>query len=187
MIEDFRIEALKESRFVRPALVKYRQNGVEKSWEIIRAHDSVAVLIYDRDRDAFILVRQFRPAVYLHDGEGMTLELCAGIVDKKASLAQIAKEEIYEECGYDVPLESIEKITSFYTSVGFAGSKQTLYYAEVDGTMKAHEGGGIDLEEIEVVALPLGKAREVMYDEKIVKTPGLLFAFMWFFDRRTGR
>lgn len=183
MIEDFRIEPLETSRFVRPALVRYRQNGAEKSWEIIRAHDSVAVLIYDRDNDAFILVKQFRPAVYLQNGEGYTVELCAGIVDKTSSLLQIAKEEIEEECGYDVPIEQIEKITSFYTSVGFAGSKQTLYYAEVDRSMKVHEGGGIEMEEIEVVMLPVQEAKAFMFDETQVKTPGLLFAFMWFFDR----
>ena len=45
MIENFRIEPLEESCFVRPALVRYEQNGVEKCWEVIRAHDSVAVLI----------------------------------------------------------------------------------------------------------------------------------------------
>ncbi len=182
MIESFRIEPLETSHFVRPALVRYRQNGIEKSWEIIRAHDSVAILIVDRDKNAFILVKQFRPAVYLQNGDGHTIELCAGIVDKESSLQQIAKEEIEEECGYDVPSERIEKITSFYTSVGFAGSKQTLYFAEVDQSMKVHEGGGIELEEIEVVELPIEEAKTFMYDESKVKTPGLMFAFMWFFE-----
>ncbi|WP_456380950.1 NUDIX domain-containing protein [Hydrogenimonas sp.] len=184
MIENFRLEPLENSRFVRPALVRYRQNGVEKSWEIIRVHDSVAILIYDRDKEAFVLVRQFRPAVYMGDGKGMTLELCAGIVDKDASLAQIAKEEIYEECGYDVAPERLERVTSFHTSVGFAGSKQTLYYVEVDASEKVHEGGGVEMEEIEVVELPVKEAKRVMFDERVVKTPGLLFAFMWFFERR---
>jgi 8-oxo-dGTP pyrophosphatase MutT (NUDIX family) len=32
----------------------------------------------------------------------MTLELCAGIVDKSLSLVEIAQEEILEECGYKV-------------------------------------------------------------------------------------
>jgi len=128
-------------------------------------------------------VKQFRPAVYLQNGEGYTYELCAGIVDKESSLEQIAKEEIEEECGYDVPLTSIEKVSSFYTSVGFAGSKQTLYYAEIDETMKIGDGGGIEMEQIEVVELPLNQARDFMFDETIVKTPGLMFAFMWFFNR----
>ncbi len=44
---------------------------------------------------------------------GVTWELCAGIVDKDLSLIEITREEIREECGYDVPAESISKITSF--------------------------------------------------------------------------
>ena len=182
MIEKFRIEPLVESRFVKPAMVKYEQDGVEKSWEVVQAHDSVAVLLYEKDRDLFILVKQFRPAVYMHDADGYTYELCAGIVDKQKPLVQIAKEEIEEECGYDVPAERIEKITSFYTSVGFAGSKQTLFFAEINEDMKVHDGGGIEMEQIEVVELPVNEARSFIYDESKAKTPGLMFAFMWFFD-----
>lgn len=44
---------------------------------------------------------------------GITYELCAGIVDKKTSLEEIARLEVLEECGYDVPSRSIEKVTSF--------------------------------------------------------------------------
>lgn len=44
---------------------------------------------------------------------GFTIELCAGIVDKEKSLAEIMKDEILEECGYAVPLSAIQKITSF--------------------------------------------------------------------------
>lgn len=185
-IEDLRLEPLTQGRFVKPALVRYRQDGIEKSWEVIRAHDSVAVLIYHRGKDAFILVRQFRPALYLNDGEGMTVELCAGIVDKALPLAHIAAEEIEEECGYEVAPEALERITSFYTSVGFAGSKQTLYYAEVDESMKRHEGGGIEDEKIEVIELPVAEAEDFIFDESVAKTPGLMFAFCWFFRQKGG-
>jgi UDP-sugar diphosphatase len=113
----------------------------------------------------------------------MTIELCAGIVDKELSLVEIVKEEVEEECGYDIPLPNIEKITSFHTSVGFAGSKQTLYFAEVNESMKVSEGGGVDHEQIEVVYLPIDEAKKLLYDESIAKTPGLMFAFMWWFER----
>ncbi len=43
---------------------------------------------------------------------GMTFELCAGIVDKDLPLVEIAKEEVEEECGYRVPIENFEKVTS---------------------------------------------------------------------------
>jgi len=182
MIDDFELQPLREARFIKASLATYTQDGTPKDWEVVEAHDSVAILIYHREHGAFVLVRQFRPAVYLNNNDGMTIELCAGLVDKDKSLAQIAREEILEECGYDVPLENVEKITSFYTSVGFAGSKQTLYYVEVDASMKVSEGGGVDAEMIEVVSLSIEDAEKFIYDESIVKTPGLMFSFMWWFD-----
>ena len=42
---------------------------------------------------------------------GLTHELCAGIVDKELSFVEIAKIEVLEECGYDVPIENFVKIT----------------------------------------------------------------------------
>jgi UDP-sugar diphosphatase len=105
------------------------------------------------------------------------------LIDKDKSLKQIVKEEIYEECGYDVELENIEQITSFNTAVGFAGGRQTLFFATVDEENHKGDGGGIDDEQIEVVYLPLKDAREFMYDTNYIKTPGLLFGFMWFFDK----
>ena len=182
-IKDFTLNPLVDPKFISTSLATYEQNGIQKSWEIVQAHDSVSILIYHREDKNFILVKQFRPAVYVNNNEGMSIELCAGIVDKKLTLQQIAQEEIEEECGYDVPLEKVEKITSFYTSVGFAGSKQTLYYAEVDECMKVSEGGGVDAEMIEVLSLSIEDAQALIYNESIVKTPGLMFSFMWWFDK----
>jgi len=182
-IEDFKLQPLVDAKFIHTSFAMYTQNGQKKTWEIVEAHDSVAILIYHKDKNTFVLVKQFRPAVYLNNDEGMTVELCAGIVDKPLSLAQIAQEEIEEECGYAVDLEDIEKITSFHTSVGFAGSKQTLYYVEVEESMKVSEGGGVDNEQIEVIYLPVAEAKAFIYDESIAKTPGIMFAFMWYFGR----
>ena len=179
MIEDFRLEPLEHAQYIRASRATYIQDGTPKNWEVVEAHDSVAILIWHREHDAFVLVRQFRPAVYLNDHNGMTVELCAGLVDKPLSLEQIAREEILEECGYDVPIEGIERITAFHTSVGFAGSRQTLYYAEVDETMRISDGGGIDQEQIEVIELPTSEAEAFVYDETVAKTPGLMFAFVW--------
>jgi len=182
-IKNFKLQELRDSKFIKTAFATYEQNGKAKSWEIVEAHDSVAILLYHTEKNAFILVKQFRPAVYLNNANGMTVELCAGIVDKNLSLAHIAQEEIEEECGYRVSVEEIEKITSFHTSVGFAGSKQMMYYAEVDESMKVSEGGGVDDEQIEVILLPVSEAKAFIYDECIAKTPGLMFAFMWWFDK----
>lgn len=45
--------------------------------------------------------------------KGYSLELCAGIVDKNDTIEKIAKDEVLEECGYDVPESSLQKLFSF--------------------------------------------------------------------------
>ncbi len=184
IIEDFKLNRLDNPCFAKTALVTFKQNGKEKSWEIVESHDSVAILIYHKDRDSFVLVKQFRPAVYNRGGDGITVEMCAGIIDKDKSLEQIAKEEIEEECGYSVQIDSIERITKVLSAVGTSGSTQIIYYAEVDDSMKISEGGGVDDEQIEVIEVPISEAKSFMYDESIGKTVGLMFAFMWWFEKK---
>jgi len=178
-IEEFKLQELTKPKFIVPKLATYKQNGIEKSWELIKSHNSVAILIYHKTNDSFIFVKQFRPPVYHSSGDGITLELCAGLVDKDKPLTQIAKEEIEEECGYALNVEDIEKITSFYTAVGHSGGQQSLYYCEVDESMRVSEGGGIDTELIEVVEMSVEATQNMLFDESIIKTPGLIFAIYW--------
>ncbi len=183
MIKILNIEPCKDPKFIKPQLLHYSKDGKERTWEVASTHDSVAILLYHEDRRSFVLVKQFRPAVYLKNGDGFTYELCAGLVDKDKDLEIIAKEEILEECGYDVEVASIEKITAFRTAVGFAAAEQTLYFAKIDDSMKVSDGGGIEDEDIEVIYIPFSDARQFMMDESKAKTPGLLYSFMWFFDK----
>ncbi len=184
-IEAFELHELRDPKFIEAAFVTYKQNGIPKTWEVVKSHDSVAVLIYHKEHDGFVLVKQFRPAVYMGgEQDGLTVELCAGIVDKPLSLVDIAREEILEECGYSVSSDQIERITVVNNAVGFAGSRQTLFYVEVDESMHTNAGGGIDTELIEVIELPTSEAKSFIYDESIAKTTGLLFAIMWWFDRK---
>jgi UDP-sugar diphosphatase len=186
-VEDFSTKELKNGKFVKPYLANFRLNGESRDWEIVKASDSVAILLYNTDSDSFVCVKQFRPPVYFRDSStnGVTLELCAGILDKDLSLEETASEEILEECGFRIAPQDLEKITSFYTSVGFAGAKQHLYFAKVNEACRVSEGGGVAGEEmIEVVEIPLKEVKSVMYNEEIPKTPGLLFAFNWFISQQ---
>ncbi len=178
-------EELKNPRFIKPILINYSENGVDKKWEAVISHDSVAVLLYHTERKAFMLVKQLRATVLnKNKTNGMMYELCAGIVDKDTTNAQIAKEEVLEECGYDIPVESLEKISSFYTSVGISGTYQTLYYAECDESMKINEGGGLEDEVIEVIYIPVKEAKKFMFDESYQKTTGVMMSIYWFFDKK---
>ena len=178
-IKNISLSPCSDSDFVKIERMHYEQDGVQKAWDLAQVHDSVAILIYHKERDAFVLVKQFRPPVYLKNSDGFTYELCAGIVDKELSLVEIAQEEIIEETGFQVSCARIKKITSFYTAVGFAGAKQELYYVEVDEGDKVDEGGGIDGEMIEVIYLPSDEAMDFVFNENLAKTPGIMFALSW--------
>lgn len=176
------IKELENPKYIQPIEICYTQSNKEKRWEAIISHDSVAILLWHKEKDSFILVKQLRPAVLHANEDGYMYELCAGIIDKKGSIEQIAKEEVLEECGYDLPTQNLQKIASFFPCVGTSGAKQTLFYAQIDEDMKAHEGGGIHDEEIEVVFLETSKAKEFMFNESFQKTPGMMMAFYWFFE-----
>lgn len=180
-----RVQPLENPKFIKPILINYSIKGVERAWEAVVAYDSVAALLWHREKDAFIIVKQLRATVLNKNrDDGMMYELCAGIIDKNLNHTQIAKEEILEECGYDIPVENIQKISSFYTNVGISGTHQTLYYAACDDSMKVNDGGGLDDEDIEVVYIPVSEAKKFMFDESCQKTTGVMMAFYWFFDNQ---
>jgi len=214
-ISEMRVEPCVDSRFIHPSRVVFKQNGRQRKWDYLKVHDSVCALLFNTTRQAFILVKQFRPAIYMHinrnlhkkvvnDGSsvsmttedssvpitapfsvGVTYELCAGIIDKNMSLASLMKQEILEECGYDVPVENLQEITSFRSGVGTTGALQTLFFAEVTDEMCVNKGGGNsdEGEMIEVFYLPLEKSREFMFDITKHKPAGFMFAMMWYLDK----
>jgi len=184
-IEGLQIEELKETKYVKPIKVKFTLNGVKKTWEAIRSHDSVSILLYHKEKDAFLLVKQFRMPVYLNDNRiKYTYELCAGLVDKDKTIEKIAVEEIDEECGYKVDINSLQKITSFFTHVGISGAKQYLFFTTISEDQKVHKGGGINDEQIELFFLPTSRCDEFIFDESKAKTPGLIFSLYWFLKNR---
>lgn len=178
-----KILPLKDPNYIKPMKIEYTYKGKKKVWEAVLSHDSVSIILYNKDKNAFVIVKQMRvPVLNANNTNGETYELCAGIVDKDKPKIEIVKEEVFEECGYDIEIDSIRKVTSFYTSVGISGAEQTLYYAECDESMKVHEGGGLIEEDIEVVQIPIENAKEFMFDPNYQKTPGLMMGFYWFFD-----
>ncbi len=185
-IKNFKISELKSSNFVKPFRLNFEMDGVARAWDCVKVHDSVSILLYHTQRDALLLVKQFRPSVWFYQEEnlinspekGYTYELCAGILDKGISEEQTAIEEVLEETGYAV--KDLKFITSYYSALGFAANRQILYFACIDESMKIGRGGGVDGEKIELFYLPAAKVQEFMFDEKIVRAPGLILAFQWF-------
>lgn len=187
IIEDLRISPLKETNYIKPLKVNFTLNGIKKSWEAVRSHDSVAVLLYHKEKESFLFVKQFRVPVYLNDKNiTYTYELCAGLVDKNMTLEEIVSEEIDEECGYKVDKKDIKKITSFFTNVGISGAKQHLFFATICENQKIHSGGGINDEQIELYFLEENMVDDFIFDEEKAKTHGLMFSLYWFLKNKNS-
>jgi UDP-sugar diphosphatase len=182
LIKIEKIVDLCKGQFLNLQKVFFDYKGKKRSWEVCRSGNSVAILLYHKDFDSFLIVKQFRMPVFLKNNDGFTYELCAGLIDKDKSAIEIAKDEILEECGYDVPINKIKKVTEFYSSVGSSGAKQILYYAEINENMKINEGGGIDDEDIELVFIKINEAKKIIFDDSFITTPGLKFAFLWWLN-----
>ncbi len=180
------LEPCSSSNFIELKRMHYNEENTKKTWDIIKSLDSVAVLLYEKESDCFVIVKQFRPAIYArrfhfkHEIDGYTHELCAGLVDKaNKSLEEIACEEALEECGYKISPKNLETIGQFYSATGLSGSLQTIYYAEVRESLKVSKGGGIDTEKIEVLFLERSKALDFIMDFQYPKTTGLSLAILW--------
>lgn len=180
-IRDICITQCVDSPYIKPQRMTYTENGHKKAWDFVQSLDSVAIILHRIDKNALVVVRQFRPPVFLKNHDGYTHELCAGLIDKEGkSIRQIAVEEVLEECGYAIDSEDLQEVAVFHTSVGTSGAKQHLFYAQVDASHKRTEGGGVDGEIIESMLVPREELETFLADTNIVKTPGLGFGILWF-------
>ena len=201
-ISDLRVSELTgTSQYVRPLSVLFKQGSRERRWDMVQSFPSVSVLLYHTEKEAFLLVRQFRPAALCsarfeaetagHPEPGLeagfTFEMCAGLKDKSGkSDEEVCSEEILEETGFKVAPEMLLPVSAFLAAVGTSGSSQRIYFAEVDDSMRAGAGGGLasDGEAIEVVALPVNRAADFVCDSEVPKSSGLMFAVQWFLRQR---
>ncbi|XP_038401864.1 uridine diphosphate glucose pyrophosphatase NUDT14 isoform X4 [Canis lupus baileyi] len=128
-----------------PASSTSGQNGAQKSWDFMKTHDSVAILMFNSSQQSLVLVKQFRPAVYVGEVErrfpgslaavdqdrpqelqvalpgsaGVTYELCAGLVDQPGlSLEEVACSEAWEECGYRLAPSDLRRVATYKGSGG---------------------------------------------------------------------
>ena len=212
-----------ESRFIRTASLLFELDGRPRRWDCARSHPSVSCVLWHRGRRGALVVRQFRPAVWAAalaeaqeaeaggNGEeevvppppleaGLTFVLCAGILDKEASLEETAAEEVAEECGFRVDPSDLRRIATYHSAIGISGARHTVFAVSVDdsnalaGKDKTGGGGGgggggvaSDGEAIETLALPLDSFDSFCADDSLAKSAGLVFGLGWLEKRvRSG-
>ena len=139
--------------------------------------NGTSILLFNKEKKTVILTKQFRmPAFANNENDGMSIEVCAGALDKNESPETCIIREVEEEVGYKIT--SAQKVLEGYMSPGAVTEKMYFFVADYTDDMKINEGGGLEIEdeEIEVLELPLEEAVKMMqsFEIKDAKTIILL-------------
>ena len=149
--------------------------------------DSVAAMVYHRDQNKLLFLRQFRFPTY-EKGPGWITEVVAGMREHGEPAADALKREILEESGYEV--SSLEPIATFYVSPGGSSERITLFYVEVTSANKIASGGGLveENEDIETIAYSPEELAQAVAAGAIQDAKTLI-GILWFQNKlaREGR
>ncbi len=147
--------------------------SVELNREKVMRGESVSILIYEKDTNSFLFVRQYRYAF-----NRLLTEIPAGKLDKNEAPEDCVKKEVLEEIGYKI--ENPKIITSCYISPGYTDERMHIYYCETNSHARIAIGGGLKSEKefIELVKLSeqeieLGIKNGELADSK------LIIAYWW--------
>ena len=129
--------------------------------------NGAVILLYNQEKQTFVLTRQFRLPTYTNGNEtGMMIEACAGLLDKD-NPEECIERETEEETGYKV--SSVKKIFQAYMSPGSVTEILYFFVAEYSDAMKVSDGGGCSTEQenIEVLEIPFKEAVQMVADGAI--------------------
>lgn len=144
-----------------------QRNGdvVQHKREVYDRGNGATVLLYNRQKQSVVLVRQFRVATWVNGNlDGMLIETCAGLLDDDEPEACIRKEVI-EETGYQV--SNVRKVFQLYMSPGGVTEIVHFFIAEYDERLRQNNGGGVEDEDIDVLELPFAQAIEMIRSGEI--------------------
>ena len=133
----------------------------------IHDHGNAAtILLYDPGRKSVILVRQLRVPPILNHDDGFLIEAPAGLLEGDDPTSAIIREAM-EETGYRI--DRAEYLFDAYMSPGTLTERVSFFAAEIDVTMKAGAGGGLEEEgeDIEILEIPLKDAFAMIGSGKI--------------------
>lgn len=149
--------------FLRIDLLTLKCRRYEGGWsrefqrEVMLRHRGVGVLLYDPERDAVLMVEQFRVGC-LDDGQNgpWALELVAGILDSDESETEVARREAAEEAG--IAVGHLIPVCHYYSSPGGSNEQLAIYCGAFDAA--SHPGGiyGLAAENENIRTITLGRS-----------------------------
>lgn len=133
-------------------------NGKTSTRELVKHPGAVAVIAVTEE-GKIVLVEQYRKPL-----EKELVEIPAGKLEKGEDPEICAKRELEEETGYGC--DSLELVSSFYTSPGFADEIIYVYVAK--GLKKLENAAGLDEDEfVNLMEVTLEEALEFIKNQRI--------------------
>jgi ADP-ribose pyrophosphatase len=141
-----------------------------------RGH-AVAVILYDPDQDAVILIDQFRIGALAAGYPPWVTEIVAGIIDPGETPEEVARRETMEETGCSA--RDLMPVYDYLVSPGCSSETVKLFCGRVDAT----KAGGIfgladEGEDIRVRAVPVDEALKEL-DRGTINTSLGIIGLQW--------
>ncbi|MDX6965637.1 GDP-mannose pyrophosphatase NudK [Enterobacter hormaechei] len=139
-----------------------RKNGdvIRHKREVYDRGNGATILLYNREKQSVVLIRQFRIATWVNgNADGRLIETCAGLLDDDEPEVCIRKEAI-EETGFEVG--TVQKVFELFMSPGGVTELIHFFIAEYTDAQRTLRGGGVDDEDIEVLEMPFAKAVDMV-------------------------
>jgi ADP-ribose pyrophosphatase len=156
----------------------------ERVWELWRRGRAAALLPYDPDTDALVLIEQFRLPALAAGIDPVLVELPAGLCDAGETPEQTVRRETEEETGL-VP-DLVEPISTFLLTPGGSDEYTSLFAGRVvappPGTVLA---GGLaaEHEDIRARVWPAEEAIAAVFANRFANSVTVI-ALLWFAARR---
>lgn len=174
-------------------LVRFRHRRFDgawsgvKTWEVWRRGAAAAVLPYDPEADAVVLIEQFRLPALVAGIDPVLVELPAGLVDDGETPEQTARREMQEEMALEVG--ELLPIGRFLLTPGGADELCSVYVGRVtapavdaDG-IAGHAGMADEHEDIRVRVWPAADAIEAALDGRFANSVAVI-GLLWLAARR---
>jgi GDP-mannose pyrophosphatase NudK len=147
------------------------KNGksVNLTHEVFGKSDGVAILLYNTKTKNVILSKQFRMPVFVANvGNGFSIEVVGGALDKNESPENCAIRETEEEVGYKI--NKVKKVTTTFLSPGLVKERVHLFIGIYKNEDKTKNGGGVEAEneEIETLEISFENALKMIEKEEII-------------------
>ena len=177
------------ARHLRVDVVRFRHRRFDGGWsgervfDIVRRGAAAAVLLYDPDRDAVVLVEQFRVASLYGGRSPWQIEAVAGLIDRDEAPEEVARREAREEANIE-PIGPLLPIQCMLPASGSLDEVVWLFCGRVDSRGAAGVHGVAEEHEDIRVAVRTVAEVEAMLDAGQVESAHTLTALYWLLRHR---